>query len=363
MLTSLEQTYAGKRVLVTGHTGFKGAWLSHWLGRLGSKVIGYSLAPDEAQERLFTIVNEGGAFAGGGDLRGDLLDSEKLGAVVAEVRPDFVFHLAAQSLVRRSYREPVDTVAVNVLGTARLLEAVRIGAPAATVVAVTTDKCYENKEWAYAYRETDALGGRDPYSASKAAAELIVQSWRSSFFDRDGVIGRISTARAGNVIGGGDFSEDRIVPDLIRSLRSAKPLEVRSPRSTRPWQHVLDCLSGYLWLGRWLTADPGAAGLAVRAFNFGPSSDSERNVADLVETCLRHWPGQWMDLSDPRAPHEAVRLAVSSERARAVLGWSPCWDFEAAVRETMVWYRMESQGATVPELIELMDRQIASFAA
>jgi CDP-glucose 4,6-dehydratase len=244
-----------------------------------------------------------------------------------------------------------------------LLEAVRAESPDATVVVVTTDKCYENREWAYSYRETDALGGRDPYSASKAAAEIATAAWRASFFDGAEVSGRIATARAGNVIGGGDYADDRIVPDLVRALAAGQALGVRSPGSTRPWQHVLDCLSGYLALARWLATDPSASGHCERAFNFGPTQESERTVGDLVEECLRHWPGRWEDLSEPGAPHEATRLAVSIERSRAVLGWRPNWDFPTAVAETIEWYRARTEGASPSELRGIMNRQIAAFEA
>lgn len=362
-MKSLAETFAGKRVLVTGHTGFKGAWLSFWLGRFGAVVHGYSLDPDEGQRALFKIVRESGVFGEDRDRRGDLLSRHELEKAVSAARPDFVFHLAAQSLVRKSYDEPVETLAANVLGTGHLLEAVRREAPDAVVVAVTTDKCYENCEWAHAYRETDRLGGRDVYSASKAAAELVVSSWRRSFFDREGRIGRVSTARGGNVIGGGDYAENRIVPDLVRALGRGEALGVRSPDSTRPWQHVLDCLSGYLYLARWMAEDESAATSPHRAFNFGPCGDSERPVRAIVDECLLHWPGQWRDLSGGEAPHEANRLAVSIDLARCVLGWRPTWDFSEAVAGTMEWYRIRHDGAAPDEIRELMARQIAAFDA
>lgn len=362
-MKNLGETFAGKRVLVTGHTGFKGAWLSHWLRRLGATVYGYSLDPDEGQRSLFEIVREGGAFGDARDHRGSLLSRGELEAVVAAARPDFVFHLAAQSLVRRSYDEPVDTIATNILGTCHLLEGIRRQAPNAVVVVVTSDKCYENREWSYAYRETDRLGGHDIYSASKAGVELLVSSWRRSFFDVDGQFGRISTARGGNVIGGGDYAENRIVPDLARALGRSEALAVRSPGSTRPWQHVLDCLSGYLFLARWLAEDEAVGSSHHRAFNFGPSGESERSVSELVAECLLHWPGEWRDLSGGDAPHEASRLAVSIDMARAILGWRPTWSFPEAVAETMAWYRTAHDGASATEIRDLMDRQIDTFAA
>lgn len=361
-MKSLGETFAEKRVLVTGHTGFKGAWLSHWLNRLGGVVHGYAFDPDEGQCDLFEIVREGGAFGEGRDHRGDLLSRPELEAAVVAARPDFVFHLAAQSLVRRSYGEPVDTLATNVLGTGHLLEAVRRAAPDAVVVVVTSDKCYENREWAYPYRETDRLGGHDVYSASKAAAEMVISSWRRSFFDRGAEVGRVATARGGNVIGGGDGAADRIVPDLARALGRGEALGVRSPGATRPWQHVLDCLSGYLFLARWMAEDATSATSPHRAFNFGPSGESERSVRELVAECLLHWPGEWRDLSGGDMLHEASRLAVSIDLARSVLGWRPTWNFSQAVSGTMVWYRERHAGASSAEIRSLMDRQIDAFA-
>lgn len=360
-VTTLQETFSGKRVLVTGHTGFKGSWLVHWLSRLGATVSGYAFDPDPGQVSLFEIVRGGAAIFR--DERADLLEFASVSAFVAETKPDYVFHLAAQSLVRRSYAKPVETLAVNVLGTGHLLEAVRLHAPDATVVVVTSDKCYENREWVYSYREVDPLGGHDVYSASKAAAELMTNAWRKSFFSRDGNPGRIATGRGGNVIGGGDFAEDRIVPDLVRALRKGDALPVRSPQATRPWQHVLDCLSGYLWLARWLACSENAATSSMRSFNFGPPGESERPVEDLVNECLLHWPGQWEDQSNPGAPHEAGRLAVSIDLARSTLDWTPRWSFPRAVAETMAWYRAQSEGATEERLRALMDSQIDAFMA
>lgn len=362
-MLDFHDTFGEMPVLVTGHTGFKGAWLSWWLSRIGAQVSGYSLDPEPSQQELFGVVREGGAFAWGEDMRGSICDLDRFTDCVKKTRPAFVFHLAAQSLVRRSYARPVETFASNVLGTVNVLEAVRTGAPGATVVVVTTDKCYENREWTYSYRETDALGGRDPYSASKAAAEIAVAAWRSSYFDGSDELGRIATARGGNVIGGGDYAEDRIVPDLVRAQTAGRALGVRSPGSTRPWQHVLDCLSGYLALARWLAMDSASKARPERSFNFGPAQDSERTVGELVEECLRHWPGCWEDLSDPGAPHEATRLAVSIERSRAILGWRPQWDFASAVGATMAWYRARAEGSPPAALRELMNRQIDAFAA
>lgn len=362
-MKTLKETFAGRRVLVTGHTGFKGAWLSYWLHRLGAAVFGYALDPDEGQETLFNLVKAGGAFDAGADIRGDILSLPHLEAAIQNAKPDYIFHLAAQSLVRKSYDDPLATLATNGLGTAKVLEAIRRHSPDAVAVCVTSDKCYENREWVYAYRENDPLGGHDVYSASKAISEIVVSAWRRSFFGCGQNPGRIASARGGNVIGGGDWAPDRLVPDLIRALQSGSVLEIRSPQATRPWQHVLDCLSGYLFLARWLGEDATSQSSPHRAFNFGPLSASEKTVRELVTECLAHWPGEWRDLSGKRELHEASRLAISIDLARSILHWSPTWDFAETVANTMQWYRLQNQGASGSELRELMDRQIEAFDA
>lgn len=362
-MRNLEQTFNGASVLLTGHTGFKGAWLSFWLSKLGAHVTGFALDPDAGQECLFNVVKDGGIFGEAGDFRGDILNLPNLEKAVAAVKPDFVFHLAAQSLVRRSYEQPVETVATNVLGTANLLESVRREAPDAVVVVVTTDKCYENREWTYSYRENEALGGKDVYSASKAAAEMVVASWRHSFFDSGVGIGMIASARGGNVIGGGDFAQDRILPDLVKALSTDSEIEVRSPNATRPWQHVLDCLSGYLRLAQWLAEEAGEVQSAHRSFNFGPANESERTVGEIVEECFHHWPGSWKDVSADENPHEATRLAVSVELARSVLEWEPTWKFESAVANTIAWYRAWFEEEPPLSIRALMDSQIADFSS
>lgn len=318
--------YQGKRVFLTGHTGFKGSWLALWLEALGAEVWGYALDPPRAglYERLSPAVAR--------DFRGDVRDLASLKSAVEACRPHFVFHLAAQALVGESYRDPINTLSTNVVGTGNLLEAIRGLDEKVVCVVVTTDKCYENREWEFAYRETDRLGGRDVYSASKAAAELVTSSWRLSFF---GESAPIATARGGNVIGGGDFTKGRILPDCIEALSLRRVIEVRNPGSVRPWQHVLDCLGGYLRLGEWLLDPP----TSERSFNFGPVRESQRTVREVVEEVLGHWPGDWIDTSSPGAHHEAGRLAVSIERAGAVLDWAPTWHFQDCVRETVDWYR------------------------
>jgi CDP-glucose 4,6-dehydratase len=348
-----EFSWQGKRVLVTGHTGFKGSWLCEMLLDRGATLSGLALPP-ETKPALFDQL---GLARRMDHAMVDIRDAGAVAARVRDVIPDIVLHLAAQPLVRRSYREPVVTWATNVMGTAHLLDALtRLERPI-SVVVVTTDKVYDNREWVHAYRETDPLGGHDPYSTSKAGTELVAQSWRKSF--GGGAHGlRIATARAGNVIGGGDWSEDRILPDLMRALAAGQALSLRNPHSVRPWQHVLDPLAGYLALAERLVASPDAQW--QDGFNFGPEAVDLRTVRDLVDTALGYWPGQWVDASDPAAPHEAGRLALTIDKARATLGWAPRWSFETAVSKTVSWYRGLHEGQDVRSLTKA---QIAAHAA
>jgi CDP-glucose 4,6-dehydratase len=262
--------------------------------------------------------------------------------------------------VRLSYEQPAETFEVNALGTINLLEAVRAAALPCPVIVVTSDKCYENRGWEWGYREHDPLGGHDVYSMSKAATELIVQSWRRSFFQTDSRLGPLATVRAGNVIGGGDYAADRIVPDCVRALLAGRPIAVRNPRATRPWQHVLDCLSGYLWLGARLGSPTRETRLAD-AFNFGPDTRSNQPVAALVGEWLRHWPGEWRDESRADAPHEASFLHLSTDRAAQWLAWYPTWDFAAAVRETARWYH--ARHVARADMAAFSREQIANFTA
>jgi len=321
--------YLGINVLVTGHNGFKGSWLVTWLSMLGARVIGISL-PLESSPNHWSLLDV--------ECKSHYLDirnEESLRAVIRDAQPDLVFHLAAQPLVRRSYRQPLDTWGVNVVGTANVLDACRQVERLAGIIVVTTDKCYENKEWVWGYRETDRLGGYDPYSASKAGAEFVVASYRKSFFNTYGSA-LLASARAGNVIGGGDWSEDRLVPDLVRAVASGKRLEIRSPRATRPWQHVLECLSGYLMLGQQLLE--GNASCAD-AWNFGPDQKGNRPVEDVLLALKAKWPAiQWNYTTEPQ-PHEAQLLYLDSSKAREKLGWGPVWTFEQAVSATTEWYR------------------------
>jgi CDP-glucose 4,6-dehydratase len=354
-------SYRGKRVLVTGHTGFKGAWLSEWLLSLGAEVTGFALAPNTAP----ALFDQLGLADRMHDRRGDIRDLALVQQVVAETRPDFVFHLAAQPLVRLSYEQPVETYATNVMGTVHLLEAVRALQAPCTVVAITTDKCYENREWVHSYREEDPMGGYDPYSSSKGAAELVVSAYRRSYFSsghRTSPV-RLASARAGNVIGGGDWALDRIVPDCIRALQRGESIPVRNKIATRPWQHVLEPLSGYLWLGACLAdsaLSPFHAQLAA-GFNFGPALSSNRTVAELVQEVLKHWPGKWDDKSDPKAVHEAKLLNLATDKAHHFLAWQPAWGFADTLRETVAWYRSTVvEGAPVHPLTL---RQIADYTS
>jgi CDP-glucose 4,6-dehydratase len=344
-------------VLVTGHTGFKGSWLAAWLQLLGARVYGYALPPDDGPSHCRAAGVERGMVS----VHGDLRDQAALAGVVRAADPEVVFHLAAQALVRRGYREPADTWDVNVMGTVRLLEALRRAPNLRSVVVVTSDKCYENREWDFAYRESDALGGRDPYSASKAAAELAVACWRQSFFPGDGSRRTgVATARAGNVIGGGDWAEDRIVPDLARGFAAGVPVTIRSPASFRPWQHVLDPLHGYLRLAMRLADEPE---VADGAWNFGPPAEEAVPVLDLARRFARAWgAGATLQVTpQPGAPHEAGALRLDAGKARARLGWSPLLPLAEAVRWTAEWYR---SAARDPDRAgEMTAAQLQAFGA
>jgi len=358
------RVFSGKRILLTGHTGFKGAWLAEWLLSLEAEVHGWSLAP--APGALFDRLQLADRMD---HCIGDIRDADGMAARVAAVQPDFVFHLAAQALVRRSYAAPLETWATNVTGTANVLAALaHVGKPCAVVV-VTSDKCYLNHESGRLYREDDPLGGRDPYSASKAAAEIVTASWRDSFFSAEKIatgqvppVG-IATARAGNVIGGGDWAEDRIVPDCVRALARNEPIRVRNPGAVRPWQHVLEPLGGYLLLAERIYAaleqrSVGNLKDLCSAFNFGPAPDDHRSVGDLVAEVLKHIPGRWENAADGCAPHEANLLHLSTDKARSRLGWAPRWGFAPAVAKTAEWYRTPPSEAR-----SVTRRQIEAYAA
>jgi CDP-glucose 4,6-dehydratase len=356
-------TYRTRRVLVTGHTGFKGSWLTRWLLDLGAIVGGVARDP-LPHETLYDAMALGPLLER--DVRGELADKEALAALIEDFEPDFVFHLAAQPLVRLSYEIPVETFTTNVLGTVHVLDAVRRAGKRCNVVVITTDKCYENREWLHSYREEDAMGGYDPYSASKGCAELVVGSYRRSFFENgatDPAI-RLASARAGNVIGGGDWAADRIVPDAVRAIRAGLSIPVRNKIATRPWQHVLEPISGYLWLGAALEHPAGLGHSSSRPFrgpfNFGPSLTSNRTVADLVEEFLRHTGGVWEDRSDPNARHEASKLNLAIDKAFHLLEWQPVWDFEGTISQVAGWYLREAAGESAASLC---DEQIGAYSA
>lgn len=343
--------WSGKRVLLTGHTGFKGSWLALWLSRLGAEVTGVSLAP-ATSPNLFTLARVAelthSRFA-------DIRDAEHLARITTEAAPEIVFHLAAQPLVRASYRQPLETFATNVMGTAHLLESIRGLEGVKVAVLITTDKVYKNQEWPYPYREDDALGGHDPYSASKAAAEIVAASYRDAFLTTQGVA--TATARAGNVIGGGDWSEDRLVPDAVRAWEAGKPLEVRRPQAIRPWQHVLEPLAGYMQLADQLWHNPDLAG----AYNFGPETGAAATVWEVITQASKnygHGEVIWGDGND--GPHEAGWLALEIAKARTILGVVPQWPLSETIKRTMNWYSRQQKGA---DARELCFSEIADFEA
>jgi CDP-glucose 4,6-dehydratase len=328
--------WLGRRVFVTGHTGFKGAWLALMLSRLNARATGFALAPP-TRPALFDLARVDRHVD---DLRGDVRDLDALVAAMRAAAPEIVVHMAAQPLVRRSYADPVETYATNVMGTVNLLEAARRTDSVRMVLVVTTDKCYENRDWVWGYRETDALGGHDPYSNSKACAELATAAYRDSFFAAPGHV-RIVSARAGNVIGGGDFATDRIVPDALRAFMAGRPLEVRNPGAVRPWQHVLEPLAGYLLLiEQAMTAAPGRASCFDGGFNFGPGPESERSVEDLLTHFIAEWGNEARWTRDGAShPHEARLLRLDTAKAREMLQWAPLLSFVETTRWTAQWYR------------------------
>ncbi len=344
--------WAGKRVLVTGHTGFKGSWLALWLERLGAQVFGIALPPPVDAPNLFTLAK----VAKHADSHlADIRDAQRMAALVRQCNPDIVFHLAAQALVRESYQHPADTFATNVQGTVNVLDALRHAPNTRCVVAVTTDKVYDNKEWVHPYRETDALGGHDPYSASKAACELVIDSYRKSFFIANNVC--ISSARAGNVIGGGDWSADRLIPDAVHAWSQHQPLHVRRPEAVRPWQHVLEPLHGYLVLAEKTWHNPSLAG----AYNLGPLPHEASTVRQVLQLAQAHWAvgpagaqaaAQVHFAQQVEGPHEAGLLALDTARARHLLGVVPRWALATAVGRTLAWYSQQLGGADARQLCE-----------
>lgn len=343
--------YRGKRVLVTGHTGFKGSWLSAWLLELGAEVSGFALAPayENSHFELLDLRQRVQHF------EGDLRDGDAIGRVMAQVQPEIVFHLAAQALVRVAYADPKTTFDTNIGGAVNLLEAIRRSESVRTLVFITSDKCYRNVDWEWGYRETDTLGGRDPYSASKGCAELVFNAYWESFLKNKI---RASTARAGNVIGGGDWAKDRLVPDSIRFLRGGETIVIRNPDSTRPWQHVLEPLGGYLLLGSRLHAEGGDA--YCKSWNFGPGHAANRTVEEVVRRIIELWGGGDLEVrQDPNAPHEDHWLQLNTDRANQYLQWEPVWAYPESIGRTIEWYRRWHDGADVKQLTA---SQIASYA-
>lgn len=378
----LQKAFRGKRVWLSGHTGFKGSWLSEWLLQLGAVVHGYALAPDTAPS-LFDQLGLAGRLE---HEVADIRDADVVKKSIRDFRPDFVIHMAAQPLVRRSYAIPVETYETNVMGSINVLEALRSLSSTSTIqlqqspltaIIVTTDKCYENHESGRAYEETDPLGGHDPYSSSKAMAEIATAAYRNSYFHTGSV--RVASARAGNVIGGGDWAEDRIVPDAMRALNQGHKVSVRNPSAVRPWQHVLEPLSGYLLLAARIAAsrvkdkslssspESGASTSTGKlelaslcdAFNFGPGPDSNRTVSDLVDELLKTRQGTWIDASDSQALHEATLLNLSIEKAGRLLSWKPLWNFEETIRKTVDWYDQVHRNEVTP--LEITRSQIAEY--
>tara|TARA_B100000886_G_scaffold340307_1_gene309086 strand:- start:588 stop:1655 length:1068 start_codon:yes stop_codon:yes gene_type:complete len=342
--------YKNKKIFITGHSGFKGTWLCLYLIRLKAKIYGYSLPPEE--NALYTKVesylkeNINQSFS-------NILDSESLSEAVKKFEPDIIFHLAAQPLVRKSYVDPIETWQTNLIGSLNLLNCLKNYSKKCAVVVVTTDKVYLNQEWDFGYRENDILGGNDPYSASKAALEIAIASWRFSFCGSEKHQNKnvfIATARAGNVIGGGDMAEDRIVPDSIRALIDNKKIPIRNPKSTRPWQHVLEPLNGYLELGMKLYSDPKEMS---SSFNFGPYIKNNTTVEKLVIEILSHWPGDYELRNKNENYHESNLLHLQIDKVYKYLNWSPKWDFELTIEKTINWYKRVFNGASALEMCNL----------
>ena len=338
--------YKDKRVLITGHTGFKGTWLSIWLNELGAKVVGYGLDPYTENDNFIVTGLKDKII----DTRGDIRDCEKLQQVFTKYKPEIVFHLAAQPLVKLSYEIPKETYEVNVMGTLNVLECIRNTSSVKVGIMITTDKCYENKEQIWPYRETDPMGGYDPYSSSKACAEILISSYRNSFlnpkdYDKHGT--SIASVRAGNVIGGGDWSKDRIVPDCVRALLNGKDIEIRNPNAVRPWQHVLEPLSGYLLLGAKMFKN---GKNYCEGWNFGPERHSIVKVEEVISTIIKEWGnGEWVNSSSSEDFHEANLLSLDISKAKTYLNWEPAWDLTKCIQMTVAWYRIFSQNGNMYE--------------
>jgi len=359
MKDSFFNSYKNKNILVTGHTGFKGSWLSQWLLTLDANVYGYALDPPTSPSLYKQLELDNKVQSKISDIR----DIESLKNFIEKVSPDVIFHLAAQPLVRDSYNDPLYTIETNVNGTANLLESVRQLNLETNIVVVTSDKCYDNKEWIFGYRENDSLGGYDPYSASKGAAEIVVSSYRNSFFNPKNFADhkvKLASARAGNVIGGGDWAKDRIIPDCIRALQNNHTIKIRNPLATRPWQHVLESLGGYLLLGhKLMNSSIDELEMCCGAFNFGPYGTSNKTVESVVNQVLKYWDGNWT-FNKEDAMHEAFLLNLNIDKAVQVLNWNPVWDFENTIEKTVEWYRKNQIGNSSIE--ELTISQIEEYS-
>lgn len=347
--------WKGKKIFLTGHTGFKGSWLSLWLQSMGAQVVGYSLAPP-TKPSLFEVAEVGKGMT---NINGDIRDLAKLQTSFAEHQPEVVIHMAAQALVRYSYIEPVETYLTNVMGTVNLLEAVRSTGSVKAVVNVTSDKCYENREWVWGYRENEAMGGYDPYSSSKGCAELVAAAYRTSYFHAEkykehGVA--LASVRAGNVIGGGDWADDRLIPDIMRAITQDKPVNIRNPHAIRPWQHVLEPLSGYLRLAQKLYEE-GAD--YADGWNFGPNDEDAKPVQWIVDKLIKSWgeDASWV-LDGGDHPHEAYYLKLDCSKAKARLDWQPIWHLEEALIAIIVWHRAYLEGK---DMRALTLRQISTY--
>ena len=349
---NFDNFYNGKKILITGHAGFKGSWLSIWLHEMGAQVIGYGLDPYTEKDN-FVLSGLSEKII---DIRGDIRDIKKLKAVFAQYQPEIVFHLAAQPLVRLSYEIPVDTYEVNVMGTVHVLEAIRATPSVKVGVMITTDKCYENKEQIWGYRESDPMGGYDPYSSSKGACEIAIASWRKSFFNPQDYSKHkksIASARAGNVIGGGDWATDRIIPDCIRALEAGKPIEIRNPNAIRPWQHVLEPLSGYLLLAQKMWENPEKY---CEAWNFGPNQESVANVWEVASKVIHEYgKGILIDKSDHSYLHEAKLLSLDISKVQNYLGWKPKLNINETITLTTNWYQMYNKEKVYDFIIEQID--------
>lgn len=338
--------WRAKRVFVTGHTGFKGSWLSLWLQYMGAQVTGYALAPN-TEPNLFTLAKVADDMH---SIIGDVRDLESLKASILAAKPDIIIHMAAQPLVRYSYEYPVETYATNVMGTVHILEAFRVADTAKVLVNVTTDKCYENKEWHWGYRENEPMGGYDPYSNSKGCSELVTAAYRSSYFNPQGIDKHgkaLASARAGNVIGGGDWAQDRLIPDIINSFIKRRKVLIRNPHAIRPWQHVLEPLSGYLTLAEKLMHEPVAY---AEAWNFGPIDADCRSVEWIAQHLAELWPGASWQVAEGEHPHEAGFLKLDISKAHARLQWQPKWRLSRALAETANWYKYWQRGTNVKQL-------------